>query len=160
VAVEPERGERDPDDDQVAVVDLDRRGRRAVVDQEVRRERDQAHEQQHDEVQPQQAPVDPLAAAEHAVVGHPVVADDDEADAERRQVRGEVQHRLRHLPAGGMVAELRDGDAEDEQRHRDREHAVAQREQAAEAVAAVVVLGLAGGLWLLGSLVVLGHRPT
>ena len=100
---------------------------RQVGDQQVGRERKEAHEEQHQEVDPVRQGVGVPHQLRHPRVAHPDPPDEGEAD----QVAKEL---LPLLGEGGQeaTADSRDRELEDEQRDRDREDAVGERVEPVE----------------------------
>ena len=86
------------------------------------RERDERHHGEKGEVEHDEPVVDRAQAGDEAVMAAPVEGDDDEADEEAEDLWREVPQRVAQL----VRSDLRDADADDEQRHGDGEDGVAE----------------------------------
>ena len=112
------------------------------------RERQQRHHEQEPEIDPGKGPVAAAQDAQQGVLGKPEGAQHREAQQIRRETRAQCQQRLPQ-PALGVH---RTGGADrhphiqDQQRHGDGEHPIAQRGQALAALPAKQVVRLGHAL--------------
>ena len=99
------------------------------------RERQERDEREVREVEADQSVVHPPEACEQPVVSDPVAADHREAQEERGELRGRAGERVQGLAARIGTRQGRHADAHREQRQRDGEDTVREREDARELVA-------------------------
>jgi hypothetical protein len=116
-------------------VDRDRHRIVEVGAEQRGREWQERHERQVDHVDPDQPVVELAQQSEELVVGDPVAPDHDEADEEADVGGLEVGQGIPQLALVGL-AQLRHRDPDHQERHRDREQAVAERQHPRELIVA------------------------